>query len=446
MINLLNDYSSLSKDFHQSLIKAGFSYPTFVCQDDGFLPDDVQSIYQLWIDNPLEGERLYFNELAVPEFWEISATNQSGEIIDYHKKRGRIHFAKITENRIIERVEWFDEQGKVRWIDGYNKQGIRYKQTVLTKDQRMVMTTYFDSNGREKIIYNHHTKTYILMEEHGIQLFQTEIDFIIYTLRAHNVDLSNIIYNTLALPFLVVLHSKETKESTLIWQEDTRDEVPGNMQMILNGSTSTKQIVVTDKLYADHLKALVSSDSDIPIYDLGYIYSFKKNEHLINEAIIATNSDQILHLEEIVQRLPQLKIHVVALTEMSAKLTNLNRYENIQLYPNASMQKIRNLYEKVGWLLDLNYGNEIVNAVRSAFDYQMVIVSFDETTHNQKFMYPNLIFQRTQLDEMIQLLKMSFENPEIHSKLLVSQKLAANSVTKSDYVEIFKEIEGYFDV
>ena len=442
MINLLNDYNQESRDFHQSLIHAGLSYPTFVCQDDGFLPEGVESVYQVWLNNTKQGVPLYLNEIDVPPYWEITGTNQAGEIFDYHHKRGQIHFANINESRIVKLVDWYDEQGKIRWTDGYNKYGLRYKRTIFTKDQRAVTTSYFDSDGQEKIVYNHHTKTLILAETDGVQSFQTETDFILYTLQANHIDLTAINYNTLALPFLVVYNSQATKVSTLVWQEDTVNEIPGNMQLILNGQTSTKQIIVTNSLYAKHLRDLIGHNSIVPVIELGYIYPFKSNKALVNEAIIATNSDQIMFLEEIASHLPELKIHVVALTEMSARLTDLDHYENIQLYPNTNLSKIRSLYERVGWLLDINQGNEIVNAVRSAFDYQMVIVGFTDTVHNPAFMYSNLNFSSDQMNDLIKLLKVSIENPEVHRKLLNSQKNAANAVNKADYVKLFDQLEG----
>ena len=45
IVLLLDDYSSDSQKLHQSFRLAGYEYPAAVIEDDGFLPEDVISVY-----------------------------------------------------------------------------------------------------------------------------------------------------------------------------------------------------------------------------------------------------------------------------------------------------------------------------------------------------------------------------------------------------------------
>ena len=77
-----------------------------------------------------------------------------------------------------------------------------------------------------------------------------------------------------------------------------------------------------------------------------------------------------------------IHFHVAALTEMSAKLMAIGKYDNVTLYPTITMQKIPSLYEKCDIYLDVNKENEIVQAVNRAFLSNLVIFVFNETIHN----------------------------------------------------------------
>ena len=46
------------------------------------LPDDVTSPYQFFAQNPINpsDKPLFFNEVEVPTYWEITGTNDMGEI------------------------------------------------------------------------------------------------------------------------------------------------------------------------------------------------------------------------------------------------------------------------------------------------------------------------------------------------------------------------------
>ena len=59
-------------------------------------------------------------------------------------------------------------------------------------------------------------------------------------------------------------------------------------------------------------------------------------------------------------------MHIGAITEMSATLMGLGKYDNVKLYPTITQAKINQLFQTCDIYLDINKGGEIVNAVERA--------------------------------------------------------------------------------
>lgn len=86
MINLFENYSQGSWDLHYSLIVAGYVNTTVCLSDDGFLPSDVTSPYLYFTGfDKVQGSALYFNQVPVPDYWEIIGTNSNAEIFRFDK-------------------------------------------------------------------------------------------------------------------------------------------------------------------------------------------------------------------------------------------------------------------------------------------------------------------------------------------------------------------------
>ncbi len=84
MILLFDYFNTASQDLHYSLKVAGLQGPTVVINDDGFLPEGVTSAYSYYCQMETgQGKPLYFNQIKVPPFWEITGTNGEGEIWEY---------------------------------------------------------------------------------------------------------------------------------------------------------------------------------------------------------------------------------------------------------------------------------------------------------------------------------------------------------------------------
>ncbi len=107
-----------------------------------------------------QGRPRYFNEIDLPEYWEIKANAQSGEVLNHGQQRGRIKYWKNDRKRLVSEVSWLDEQGRVRIIDHYNQWGWKYAVTSCDKAGNQAMTSYFADNGQEVLIQNHFTGDY----------------------------------------------------------------------------------------------------------------------------------------------------------------------------------------------------------------------------------------------------------------------------------------------
>ena len=165
---------------------------------------------------------------------------------------------------------------------------------------------------------------------------------------------------------------------------------------------------------------------------LGYIYSFVRENKGNKDILIMTNSDQIEHLTEIVEQLPEYQFHIGALTEMSPKLMAYQQYDNVTLYPNISPQDIDVVFEKCDIYLDINYGNEIIGALRRAFLNNMIILGFNETNHNRKYIADENIYAIQHVDQLLNRIRTLYVADDV-----VKQQKYVGNMEKEEYNQAF---------
>ena len=124
MLNVFDRFSRESQDLLYSLQRAGYRHPTIVLEANGFLPDGVESPFLYFLGRPTGEKRgRFFNEILVPDFWEITGDASGGRISYYGQEKARIYYQGATHKRIVERVEWFNQEGQVRTVDRYDQYG-----------------------------------------------------------------------------------------------------------------------------------------------------------------------------------------------------------------------------------------------------------------------------------------------------------------------------------
>ena len=444
MIQLFDVYNQESQDLHYSLTAAGLSDLTVVIEPDGFLPDGVVSpfTYYLGYDS---GKPLYFNQVPVPDFWEIAGSNQFGTINDINQERAMIHFADGLQARLVKKVEWKTPAGRIFQVDHYNRFGACFAKTTFDASGQAIMTSYRNVDQKEVILENHVTGDILLtLEGQGLRHFSGRVAFILDFLKGLKVNLDHILFNTLSTSFLTSFRFPDKSgQDILVWQEPLHDDIPGNMQLILeNDQLRAKTIIIPD--YATYERALQLTDEKFhhKFNHLGYHYHFKRDNYVRSDALIVTNSDQLEQIEKLVESLPKVTFRIAAVTEMSSKLLDMLRYPNVVLYQNASPQKIQDLYQLSDIYLDINYGNELLQAVRQAFEHNQLVLAFEETAHNRRYTAPNHIFAKEAVDEMIQTIELALSHVKEMGRALGDQGYHANYVDPIMYQERMETILG----
>lgn len=435
IVLLFDNYELDSENLHKSFQMAGKDYPTVVIEDDGFLPENVMSVFGFFLGDfknakNIPGKPRYFNQIKVPDYWEISANNSSGRVHNLSKERGRIFYAEPAHKRLVRVVDWLDERGIVRSSDHYNSYGALYARTIFNAKGQKVNKSYFSGDGKEIIMENFVTGDIILNDGDIVKIFPNKTEFVLYFMERAGFSQSRIFFNSLSTPFFVSQRlSREEKEDILFWQEPVRDVIPGNMQIILNGqSTATNGIMVQKRQAYNRLVELGASPS--MVHRLGFVYPFKQENEHKTEALICTNSERIAECEKLAEALPQMHFHIAALTEMSSKLMSIGRYENVTLYPGVKLNILDELFEKCDFYLDINYESEIVSAVRKAFLHNQLIFAFKETMHNRDYTAVQHIYSVTDSVQMIADLKTLLEDSDLmdeHIKIQHAWALTENT-------------------
>lgn len=430
VVLLFDFWGTASQALLASFRKAGYDYPAVVIEDDGFLPDGVMSVYGYFLGNFQEvlgeaGKPKYFNQIPVPEYWQISGNNSGGQITDLSRQRGKIFYAEPLHKRIVKIVDWYDERGVVRCCDHYNRYGAVYARTSLNAKGQKVNKSYFSATGQEVIVENYVTGDIILNEGEEIKFFRTKTDFVLYFFEKTGFSRNRVFYNSLSTPFFVSnkLTAPE-KGDVLFWQEPVRDEIPGNMQVILRGEASRTARILVQKRQSYNRLLELGADPDI-VGRKGYVYSFeRKNKHR-PEALVCTNSDNIEHCREIVEALPGMHFHIAALTEMSSKLLSMDAYGNVSLYPGVKTDILDRLFQGCDYYFDINHESEIVSAVRRAFLNNQLIFAFSETAHNRDYVADAHIYPASEAGRMLSDVKAVMGSVGLAARHLEKQREAA---------------------
>ena len=98
--------------------------------------------------------------------------------------------------------------------------------------------------------------------------------------------------------------------------------------------------------------------------------------------LIFTDTQDIEQLDYLAQYLPQVIFDVAAWTDMGPKLYELqNNYQNIRLHPAITSEKLEQLKVRMGLYLDISCGHSTHDIVKSVYEMNKIIFSFDSTQH-----------------------------------------------------------------
>lgn len=396
MLNLFANYNNQAELLYHSLQAAGYQQKTVVLEDNGFLPAEVESPYKYFVEatqRPSAGKPLFFNQVIVPDLWEIKGDAKQAAIYELDEKRAIINYHIPKDRRIVESVTWLDKRGNARLVEHYNQYGRIYAKTSYNLRQEPITTAYFTEDGREIIVENYVTHDVTLNFQGKIYNFASKLDFVLYYLRFRHFELDRIFYNSLALPFQVILQLPQNGDDVLFWQEDIAEQLPGNMQLILDSKNGrTKKIVATDEKVYQKLRELVPHNQRKVVKHLPYVYQVFRQNLLRPVSFTLTDTDNLLNFEELLKAAPDITFNVAALTNMSNKLLGLLKYPNVILYPNANQARLNLLWQGADIYLDINVGIEVDRASQRAFENNMLILGFENSVHNDQIVDPESIY------------------------------------------------------
>lgn len=464
---LLDHYDELASLLKDSFRGAGFSGPVIVVHDDGFLPKDVISLFRWFCRDREEvplpgsvrtrrgydpfrrrryrlthagwepGKARYFNQIEVPDYWEISGNSGSGEVHDLHHLRGRIFYSGPSGHRLVSEVDWLNEKGIVRCTDHYERGGFLYSRTVFNRAGKRFCRSWFDELGRERIVENYVTGDITVNRSGKVQFFKSTTDLAVALIKEIGADGSRIFYNSLSVPLFVTERLKKPENgNVLFWQEKPREDIPGNMQMILEGNSKTEMICVQNRESREKLTALGADPSRLRPF--GFLYPYRRENACSRNVLICTNSDQIEQLQEVAEALPDAVFHIAAVTEMSSRLLAFGKYPNVRLYPTASEAMLDELFQKCDYYLDINHGGEIVSSVWRAFQQNQLILGFRKTLHRPRYAAGEHVFIGA--EELCRLLKRLMADPQMLQEHLRLQKQAAMEESPEAYQKLFREL------
>lgn len=433
MIYLFEDFDQSTQDLYHSLKAAHYDFIAIALNDDGYLPEDVISPYNYYTrDTTKRRLPLYFNRVKLPPYYEVRGTNASGEIYDGAILRGRIFYGEPKQKRYIKIIDHLSPSGDVIASDHYDIYGRRFAQTSFDAHKHRTTKTYYDIHDREVIVENFMTGDIILNKQGHMYIYKNKVDFVKAFIQDLGLSTRQIVYNSLSIPFFISesYAAEEEKRDILFWQEPIGNAIPGNMQSIINGSSGrTNTIIVQHRdVYTKMLELGVPQEI---IHPLGFIYDFASHQPDPHKILIMTNSDQIESIEELIQACPTKQFYIGAITEMSSKLLSLSSYDHVHLYPNIKEHQVKQLFNDCGIYLDINYGNEILSALRQAFIHNQVIYGFKQTLHDTTYIATNHIFDKSELSQLCDLLNAM--DQDSYQKALLMQKQMAFASTIEDY-------------
>ncbi len=133
-------------------------------------------------------------------------------------------------------------------------------------------------------------------------------------------------------------------------------------------------------------------------------------------------------------KLPTMHYHIGAITEMSSRLMGLAKWVMLAIYPNITTEQVKRLYQR-GWFL-LVTANEILSATRAAFENNLLILAFTNTSYGQIMHQTWPLLQLWMLGNLNKPLKEALSNRDFLSHLLDRQREHAHVATPEDYKKV----------
>lgn len=166
----------------------------------------------------------------------------------------------------------------------------------------------------------------------------------------------------------------------------------------------------------------MQQDSDIFIPD-----TYKEN--LARPvAMVLTDSDQVVGLEQIARALPGVEFHVAAHTLVSPTLEAVGELPNVHVYPCVAADTLEMMWAESDFYLDINRYGLVGDAVNRASKENLIILTYVDTAHNPELVQDECILPEGAYDRLIALLGSMAGHPEVVSSYASAQQHVRKSL------------------
>ena len=132
--------------------------------------------------------------------------------------------------------------------------------------------------------------------------------------------------------------------------------------------------------------------------------NFKKNEikdlSFDGEALIFATVAETENIEELIQKMPNIKFNIAAYTGMAFLLLKLIQYDNVRLFPTIIGKTLDKEIDQADVYLDINYGPKADEVVEKIVQKNIPIFAFDQTKLPDMNYDNYQVFHDDQVDEM----------------------------------------------
>lgn len=389
MLSIFGKYDEDAWAIVYSLAMSDISNLNISLEDDGFLPDDVTSPYEMLLGlgrntpkNPLN-----INNLSLPLSYEVEFIDGIPCILDKSRVVARIELLKGKEERIVKSITYVGYNSEALWVDNYNKYGFLFKKDYYLNGVGLVSSDYFNSNGETVVSVNYIANSYVYTENSSRQnysrVFYRGEDFLRFFLDKYNLDNQEIISD--GGSFILEYLKKYKTKSYIIYSKPIAFDLPDYLKGLKDFNS---QLILTNK--SDYEKLVVSNQKEEILY-CGLQFPIKSGLGLGSEVLITTGTDDIKNLEAIVSSCRGTNFHVAASTLMSDKLLSLDKYPNLTLYPAISKEKLISLFERCGVFLDIANSPTVFSANKLAVSYSCLRMGYAGISSG-KYITSDLLF------------------------------------------------------
>lgn len=369
------------------------------------------------IVNSTERE-LHYNSLQLPEGWNVwldgmSVAEQHMGVYHMGRERAVIYFRELhanyvenlvepPENRIVQRVEWHMEDGRIYRVDFYNKYGLKYASEFQGIDGTVESRVFYSDRNQEVIVEYPENDVVTLLEHGAVKaFFNSKKEFIEHFISEVTVGekMALFIQNH---EMLVALDIKPDAEQ--MWD------------LVL---------CPDDDLLSQYEN--LGRNNGFRFYEIPQHYPVNEAK---NEALILTGYDRIERIEELTRELPEVTFHIGANTLMSDRLMNLEKQGNVKLYPGLSQDALDELWKKCDFYLDINLYGEIRDAVNVAQQKNLLVMGFENTVHHKELLVNECVYPAEEYKKMVLDIRDMLQSPGRMQELLTVQQRKKKEIYK----------------